>query len=501
MPNDHTTAHATVPIRDGNAVLSGYNIRVRVERRHLAVEDGCGLDRREARFSKAPSRLRRLVILGHTGFISLEALRWLADAKAALVVIDADGKLIAVTAPQRINDSRLRRLQALAVGTSTGVAITRGLLRQKLIGQRDVLTSIGALDSTRAGVFDELITRIELALTIDQCLAAEAGAAAHYFKCWEGRVSAQFVKRDTGLIPDHWKAFEGRSSLLTAAPYRATDPVNAILNYLNAIALAEVRIGLLTFGLDPGLGFAHVDANRDSLACDVIEAARPQVEAWLLDFLAKRPLRASEFCEERDGRCRLTAPLAHELAPSIGRWRSVIAPIVEHLVDQLNADDRILATSVGITPRATRPRLRNAEKHVSRARIGTTVDRRRKYESGSIPDRRCPNCGKLLRGKRCSDCGFTPITTDTVGTDRQRATMMKRQRTNRGWRGPVDDRDFRRDILPGLQGVTLRRIMEATGLSKRFASQIRSGLAVPHRRHWPSLMQLISAPTGSTESG
>ncbi len=487
MRNDHTTVREAVPIRDGIAVLSGYNVRVRVDRRHLAVEDGCGLDRREARFSKAPSRLRRLVVLGHTGFVSLEALRWLADAKAALVVIDADGTPIAVTAPQRINDSRLRRLQALAVGTPTAVSITRGLLSKKLIGQRDVLTSISALDSTRAGVFDELVARIESAVTIDQCLAAEAGAAAHYFKGWEGRVTAQFVKRDASLVPDHWRVFNGRSSLLTAAPYRATDPVNAILNYLNAVALAEVRIALLTFGLDPGLGFAHVDANRDSLACDLIEALRPQVEAWLLDFLAKRPLRARDLLEERDGRCRLTPPLAHELAPSIGRWRSAIAPLVEHIVDQLNADDPILATSVGITPLAIKPRLRNVERRVARARVETTVDRRRKHQSGGTTDYRCQNCGEPLRGKRCSDCGFAPIAADTTGADRQRSVMMRRQRTNRDWRGSADARDFRRDILPGLQGMTLRRIMEATGLSKRFASQIRNGLAVPHRRHWDAL--------------
>ena len=72
--------------------------------------------------------------------------------------------------------------------------------------------------------------------------------------------------------------------------------------------------------------------------------------------------------------------------------------------------------------------------------------------------------------------------------------MMERQRTNRDWSGDdADGIDFRRDILPGLQGVMLRRIMEATGLSKRFASQIRNGLAVPHRRHWPSLATLLSA--------
>ena len=159
MRNDHTTARAAVPIRDGIAVLSGYNVRIRIDRRHLAVEDGCGLERREARFSKAPSRLRRLVVLGHTGFVSLEALRWLSDAKAALVVIDADGTVIASTAPQRINDPRLRRLQALAIGTPIGVAVTRELLGRKVEGQRRVLATIGALDPVKAAAFEEFLGR------------------------------------------------------------------------------------------------------------------------------------------------------------------------------------------------------------------------------------------------------------------------------------------------------------------------------------------------------
>jgi hypothetical protein len=65
--------------------------------------------------------------------------------------------------------------------------------------------------------------------------------------------------------------------------------------------------------------------------------------------------------------------------------------------------------------------------------------------------------------------------------------MMDRQRTNHDWEGQHDDRDFVRDILPALRCVTLRRIVVASWLSKRFASQIRYGLAVPHRRHWKVL--------------
>jgi CRISPR-associated protein Cas1 len=498
MLDDHTTTLEPVPIRDGIVVLSGYGLRIRVDRRHLAVEDGCGLDRREARFSKAPARLRRLVVLGHTGFVTLEALRWLADAKAALVVIDADGTVLAATGPQRIDDPRLRRLQALAVGTSTGTAIVRQLLGRKLDGQRHVLRSIGALGAATAGVFDDLIARNATATTIDECLAAEAAAAVIYFRSWQGRVAPQFVKRDDTAVPQHWRRFTSRHSLLTAEPRTATDPVNAMLNYLYGLLAAETRIALLTFGLDPGMGFAHVDAtNRDSLVLDVMEAVRADVDAWLLALLASRPFKARDFIEERDGRCRLTPPLAHELAASIGRWRTLIAPIVEHVVDLFERADRELSAAVGITPRTVKPRVAAlGAGSQRRPRIATAVDRRGKRQATVAPDRRCHNCGEPVHGKRCRDCGFAPVYVDALGADRQRVVMMERQRTNRDWSGDDGGLDFQRDILPYLQGVTLRRIMEATGLSKRFASQIRNGLAVPHRRHWDALRALSSRISG-----
>jgi len=48
------------------------------------------------------------------------------------------------------------------------------------------------------------------------------------------------------------------------------------LNYLYALLEAEARLAAATLGLDPGLGVLHVDTQaRDSLACDLMEAARP----------------------------------------------------------------------------------------------------------------------------------------------------------------------------------------------------------------------------------
>jgi len=46
--------------------------------------------------------------------VSLAALRWLADQNASFVMLERNGKVLAVTGPVCPSDARLRRAQALA---------------------------------------------------------------------------------------------------------------------------------------------------------------------------------------------------------------------------------------------------------------------------------------------------------------------------------------------------------------------------------------------------
>ncbi len=138
--------------KSGVLVLSGYGIKVTVERGHLAIEDGIGPDRRRGRFSRATAGFKRLVILGHSGMVSLDAFRWLNDVGIAFVHIDCDGNLIAAISPYGLDDGRLRRAQAIAsdsgneadsgAGTGIGFGIARDLIREKLAGQLNVLEQL-----------------------------------------------------------------------------------------------------------------------------------------------------------------------------------------------------------------------------------------------------------------------------------------------------------------------------------------------------------------------
>ena len=74
----------------------------------------------------------------------------------------------------------------------------------------------------------------------------------------------------------------------------------------------------------------HVDTSaRDSLACDLMEPIRPQVDAYLLDWITRQPLRREWFFEQRDGNCRLMGSFAARLSETAQLWRRAVAPVAE----------------------------------------------------------------------------------------------------------------------------------------------------------------------------
>jgi CRISPR-associated endonuclease Cas1 len=104
---------------------------------------------------------------------------------------------------------------------------------------------------------------------------------------------------------------------LTGAPRAATNPVNALLNYVYSLLESESRLAVLSAGLDPTLGVLHADQrNRDSFALDAMEPIRPAVDAFVLDLLEERVLTSRDFAELPNGICRSTdrCNTSHNLA-------------------------------------------------------------------------------------------------------------------------------------------------------------------------------------------
>jgi CRISPR-associated endonuclease Cas1 len=331
-------------------VADGYGIQLKVLRRQLVVEDGVGRSRRRRSFSRS-DRLARLVVLGGSGSLSLDALRWLADVGAALVCIDRDSRLLCTSSPTK-SDAKLRRAQALAAGSGTGLLLAQRLLRSKLQGQQAMLDRLQA-DGNAYRVFAESIGRLETTESTQGLMAVEAEAAVAYWQSWAG-VPVRFRPGERRRLPAHWLRFGQRSSPLTASPRLAVNPAGAILNYLYALLEAEARLACLTVGLDPALGILHADVRgRDSLPLDLMEAIRPNVDRYLHALLTDRVFHAGDFRENRRGSCRLLPPLGNELAETLPAWRRLIAPVAEQAASSSSTSGRLVGRLRPRSPRRT----------------------------------------------------------------------------------------------------------------------------------------------------
>jgi CRISPR-associated endonuclease Cas1 len=492
----------------GIAVAHGYGLKIRVENRHLIVEDGFGRQRRTRRFHRTDG-LRRLVIIGRSGYVTLDALRWLHDTGAASLHVDANGELIACSAVAGVDLAGLRRAQALAADGQAGLEIARYLLALKVEGQRQVLDELpGTIAAEAREQVESALSDIAAADNLKRLLGAESQAAAAYWQAW-APVPVRFPPREVGRLPDHWRTFGQRASLLTGGPRTATNPANAILNYLYALLEAETILACYMVGLDPGLGIFHTDRrDRASLALDLMEAARPAVDAYVLALLTQRTLSAREFVETREGACRITPRLAEQLGETCEVWSSHVAPVVEWAANTLagHAHSRVPSRTplTGAHHRAAwDERLPDRKQH------------RPRLEFPKLPST-CRDCGAPLPDRRrryCDECRAKRFA-DQAPAARQRAGEVlaqlradqrdpahggkaaqlrgsknaAHQAAVQGWKGERPDPEvFRSEILPGLRHVPIAELVTATGLSEHYCSLIRLGKKVPHPRHWPAL--------------
>src|SRR5207253_3837864 len=113
----------------GVLVLHGFGINVRLDRIHFLAEWGVGLMRYQMRLSRVEGhKLRRVILLGSDGYISLEALRFISDVGATFSMIDKRGKALMVCTPVAPSDSKLRRAQSLALGNGVALAISKEII-------------------------------------------------------------------------------------------------------------------------------------------------------------------------------------------------------------------------------------------------------------------------------------------------------------------------------------------------------------------------------------
>jgi hypothetical protein len=328
----------------------------------------------------------------------------------------------------------------------------------------------------------------------------ESQAARVYWSAW-GTLPINFPKNDLKRTPQHWRVFGARVSPLTGSPRLAANPPNAILNYLYALLESESRLAAAALGLDPGLGVLHVDTPaRDSLACDLMEPIRAQVDAYLLDWITRQPLRREWFFEQRDSNCRLVGSFAVRLSETAPVWQRAVAPIAEWVAQQFWSTTR----------KRTRSDLSPTHLTQTHRREAKGISLRPMKPVGLRVENVCRRCGKVIRPEstNCSECAIADATrrfrdVARVGRVAARspearakhvASRLRHAEACSAW-DPLSqpawlsDQVYSDKIQPVLARTSASAIASAIGVSRGYAGRIRQGYR-PHPRHWQALAKL-----------
>lgn len=495
-------------------VVNGHGAHIGVEKGHLLVKDGIGPHRRVRRYNRATAGIDRIVMLAPTGTVTNAAHRWISAIGATYLHLGPDGTPLVSSTALGTDNPGLRRAQALAAGTPTGTAICHTLLAAKLAGQRHNLTHHLNAHDHALGDFDHATAALDTADTAREFLFAEARAAAIYWHHW-ANVTLDFASRDHDRIAEHWWSFGTRSSHRTRTPRAATNPANALLNYLYRLLEAQGRFACLTVGLDPGVGVLHADQPaRDSLVLDITEPVRPWIDQHLLALVERRAFAAADFTEQPDGTCRINPPLTHTLAETLPEIAKQLGPHVENTAKTLQktAATRTRRPPTPLTgtnraarhhthPEPTRKKPAKKPERTCRA-CGTGLG----YSTERIYCDRCTHIENARHTRAWSNAGVEaqaqalatgndPRQTPAARAKRSAANTKRHQQRNT-WTPdePIDPTQWADHILPGIQHLTLSQLANATGLSKAWCSKIKRGHNVPHPMHWQNFADLIDRP-------
>ena len=248
-------------------------------------------------------------LVGLVGFgrvaLSPPLLGFCAEAGVAITYLSEQGRFLARVQGPVSGNVLLRREQYRRTDDPEGcAAIVRSLVIGKALNQRAVIRrALRDHGERMAAPASAILEAAERRLT-DIARRAERPQAADALRGLEGEAANVYFGVFDALIRAQNEdfRFEGRSRR------PPLDPVNALLSFVYALLVHDVRSALETVGLDPAVGFLHRDRpGRPSLALDLMEEFRPFfADRLVLSLINRRQVSAKGFRRLENGACLMT---------------------------------------------------------------------------------------------------------------------------------------------------------------------------------------------------
>jgi CRISP-associated protein Cas1 len=250
---------------------------------------------RQVRLAVPIHQLESIAVFGGV-HVTPAVMALCAERGVAVNFLSESGRLLSrVDAPCSGNVLLRREQYRHADLADRRADVARGIVAGKLHNARNLLLraareteiaddqAVLASAATRLG---DALPALAKAADVDSVRGHEGDAARIYFDCFSSLVRQN---RDTFRL-------NGR----TRRP--PLDPMNALLSFIYSLLLADCTAAAAAAGLDPSVGFLHVDRpGRPGLALDLMEEFRPLLADRLaLALVNRQQVKATGFVK-RDG--------------------------------------------------------------------------------------------------------------------------------------------------------------------------------------------------------
>jgi CRISPR-associated protein Cas1 len=306
-------------------LLSGFGISINVDKRKLIINNKIKNEKLE--FYPHKINYDGIVIDGHYGNISFEAMRWLSKHNISLSLLNWNGKLLSVTLPETTKSGRLRVSQYQKyVDTDFRFKMATKIINNKVDNSLNLLKELSKFYNVvnilkfKKTIYEE---KQYFKKNLEDFKFKNNDDSLKYLKSlmtYEGRIAtlywSEISKIFKTLKPEF--NFKSRKSKDASRNYNASDEINALLNYGYSILESEIRKAINSVGLDPSIGFLHeLTQSRTPLVYDLQEMFRWIVDLSVIQVLEQNSLKKSDFIITENYHTRLKENTASLLIDAI----------------------------------------------------------------------------------------------------------------------------------------------------------------------------------------
>ena len=210
------------------------------------------------------------------------------------------------------------------------LTFSRNIVTRKLAAQHHFLATRREHDLEHRYELTLALRKLDTAVLElkDKCnIAALRGA--------EGAAAAAYFQGLAAIAPPRLK-FHQRNR----RPPR--DPLNALFSLGYTLLHSEAVLVLYGSGFDPFIGFYHqLDFGRESLACDLVEPLRAEIDQFSLELFRQDTLRVEDFSTTESG-CLLGK---NGRSKFYGAWEAMVEKLRKQLDSQVTEMSHLLSSS------------------------------------------------------------------------------------------------------------------------------------------------------------